>query len=145
MTPVVIFSVCAALSFLVAFFLWLEVRRTERALPRFKLTTGVVRELESVLVDREPGSVKSSTLVQVEFSVGGESYCCRTLHLFAGNRQIGDVGKKYDFPRGQQVGVYYDPADPRRSALIVDRPRHDTSVIAAIVGVIFVIMAIVKG
>ena len=143
-TPVVLFSICAAVSILFAIILWLEIRRTERALPRLVVTTGVVRELESVLVDRSAVSVKSATLVQVDFSVGGKPYCCRTLHLFAGNRQPGDVGKKYDFPAGQQVGVYYDPTDPRRSALILDKPRYDTPVIAVGVAIVFAILAVVS-
>lgn len=138
-----IFSVCAAGSLLLALFIWLEMQRIQRALPRFVVTTGEVRELETVLVDRAVGSVRSVTLVQVDFSVAGKSYCCRTLQLFAGNRHVGDVGKKYDFPPGQKVGVHYDPADPRRSALIVDKPRQDTAVIAVIVAVIFAVLAVV--
>ncbi len=144
MTPVLVFSLCAAGSLVVGLFLWLEVRRMERAVPRMVVTTGVVRELESVLINREAGSVRSATLVQVDFSVAGKTYCCRDLHFFAGNRHFGDVGKKYNFPPGQQVGVYYDPADPRRSALILDKPRYDTVVIAVVLGVIFAIMAAVK-
>jgi len=144
LTPVLIFSVCAAGSLLLALLIWLETRRLQRALPRLVLTTGVVRELESVLVDRAVGSVRSATLVQVDFSVAGKPYCCRTLQMFAGNRHVGDVGKKYDFPPGQQVGVHYDPLDPRRNALILDKPRYDTAVIAVILAVIFAIFAVVK-
>ena len=144
MNAVLIFSLCAAGSLLVAFLLWLEVRRTRQAVPRLVVTTGVVRELESILTSREAGAVKSTTLVQVDFSVGGKTYCCRTLQLFAGNRHVGDVGKKFNFPPGQEVGVYYDPSDPRRSALILDQPRLDTPVFAVIVAVIFAILAVVN-
>jgi hypothetical protein len=144
LTPVTIFGVCAAGSFSVALLLWLEVRRTQRALPRLVVTTGVVRELESVLTDRAAASIKSATLVQVDFSVAGKAYCCRRLRLFSGNWHRGDVGEKFDFPPGQQVGVFYDPEDPRRSALILDMPRYDTPVIAAIIGLVFVIMAVMK-
>ena len=144
LTAILLFTVCSAASFLIAVLLWLEVRRTQRALPRMLVTTGIVRELESVLVDRSAASVRSATLVQVDFPVAGKSHCCTTLNLFAGNRHVGDVGKKYNFAPGQQVGVYYDPVDPRRSALILDKPRFDSAVITAVVGVIFAILAVVK-
>jgi hypothetical protein len=144
MNAVVLFTLCAAGSLVLALVLWFEVRRTQRAVPRLIVTTGVVRELESVLTERAAASVKSATLVQVDFSVAGKSYCCRTLRLFAGNRHIGDVGKKFDFPPGQQVGVYYDPEDPRRNALLVDKPRYDMPVVAVTMGVFFAVLAIVN-
>lgn len=144
MTPGFIFGLCAAGSVLLALALWFEVRRTTRALPRMVLTIGVVRELETVLVNREAGSVRSSTLVQVDFLVEGKPYCCRTLQLFAGNRHVGDVRKQFNLSPGQEVGVYYDPADPRRSALILDRPRHDSAVFALGVGVVFAILAVLR-
>ena len=143
-TPFILFLSAAAASLLVAFVLWLEDRRKVRAVPRLVVTTGVVKELESLLVDRRASNIRSQTLVQVDFSVGGKSYCCRDLYYFAGNRHVGDVGKKFDFKPGQQVGLYYDPEDPRLSALIVDRPRYDNAVIAIIVGAVFVVIALVK-
>ena len=144
MTPAVVFALFALGSGLVSVLLWLEIRRTHRSLPRLLVTEGVVRELETVLTDRNAGSVKSTTLVQVDFHVQGKAYCCRTLQLFAGNRHVGDVGKRFDFQPGRRVGVYYDPVDPRRSALIVDKPRYDTVVAAVGGGLIFVIMAVLK-
>lgn len=114
-----------------------------RAVPRMVVTTGVVRELETVLASREAGQVRSFTLVQVDFAVDGKPYCCRTLHLFAGNRHVGDVGKKFDFPPGQRVGVYYDPADPRLSALVIDKPSMSSAYIAVGMAVIFAILAAV--
>ena len=142
-TPFILFLSAAAASVLVAFVLWLEERRKVRAVPRLVVTTGVVKELESLLVDRRATHVRSQTLVQVDFNVGGKSYCCRDLYYFAGNRHVGDVGKKFDFKPGQQVGVYYDPEDPRRSALIIDRPRYDSAVIAIIFGAVFVVIALI--
>ena len=108
------------------------------------VTTGTVRELETLLTSREAGMVRSTTLVQVDFSVDGKPYTCRTLHLFAGNRHVGDVGKKFDFPPGQQVGVYYDPHNPRLSALVIDRPSFSSAYITVGVAVMFAIMAAVS-
>ena len=144
MTPALIFSLVAAAALVFAFLHWLEIRRTARALPRMTVTTGVARELESLLSNREAGSVKSTTLVKVEFSVGGKIYTCRTLRLFQGNWSRGDVGKKFDFPPGQQVGVYYDPHDPRRSALMLDKPRYDSVGFTVLFAGIFVILAAVS-
>ena len=121
-----VFSAGAAVCVFMAGWMWLEIRRTHRALPRMQVTTGVVGELESVLFDRNRDHVRSQTLVRVAFTVDGTEYCCRTLYLFRGNQHVGDVGKRFDFQPGQRVGVHYDPADPRRSALIVDTPRYDT-------------------
>ena len=143
-TPLVLFSLCAFGSLVLALFLWLEARRTQQAVPRLRVVTGRVRELESVLSDRNAGHVRSTTLVAVEFQVNGRPYCCRTLKLFAGNRHVGDVGGKYNFTAGQQVGVYYDPEDPRRSALIIDKPRHDMVVIALVLAAAFAVMAAVS-
>ena len=139
-----IFLSASAASFLVALALWRETHRKVLARPRLVVATGVVRELESLLVERHAVTVRSQTLVQVDFSVGGQSYCCRDLHYFTGNRHVGDVGKKFDFSPGQQVGVYYDPEDPRRSALIVDQPRYDTAVIAAVIGAVLLLLALLK-
>lgn len=144
MTPVILFLIAAAVSLVLALGLFLEVRRVQRALPRFVVTTGVVRELKSLLVNRAAGSVRSVTLVQVDFSVAGKPFCCRTLHLFAGNRHVGDVGQKYDFPPGQEVGVYYDPADPRRSALVLDKPRYDGAFIAIVMAIVFAVLALLS-
>lgn len=142
MTPFVLFSAISVGSLVMAYLLWREVRRVKQALPRLVVTTGAVRELESVLTSREVTRIRSQTLVNVEFVVDGKSYCCRNLYLFAGNRHIGDVGKKFDLPPGQQVGVYYDPIDPRISALIVDAPRFGSSMIAIAVAVIFAVAAL---
>jgi len=139
-----IFLSASAASFLVALALWRETRRKVRARPRLVVAVGVVRELESLLVERHQANVRSQTLVQVDFRVGGKSYCCRDLHYYTGNRHVGDVGKKFDFPPGQQVGVHYDPQDPRRSALILDKPRYDTAVIAAAVGAVLLLLAFLK-
>ena len=144
MTAFVIFLAASGVSFLFAFGLWRENRRKLRALPRLVVTTGVVRELESLLVERGPASVRSQTLVQVDFDVGGKNYCCRDLYYFSGNRHVGDVGKKFDFAPGQQVGVHYDPKDPRLSALIIDRPRYDNAVIAAGIGAVLLLLALIK-
>jgi hypothetical protein len=140
----VIFLAASAVSFLFAISLWRETRRKVRSLPRLVVTTGTVRELESLLVDRHAGSVRSQTLVQVDFTVNGKSYCCRDLSYFSGNRHVGDVGKKFDLAPGQKVGVHYDPEDPRRSALIIDRPRLDSAWIAAGAGVVLLLVALVK-
>lgn len=144
MTPALVFSLCAIGSFGLALVFWLEERRTKRAVPRMLLTTGVVRELETVLVNRASGSVRSTTLVQVDFVVDGKTYTCRSLRLFEGNRHLGDAGKKFDFPPGHEVGVFYDPIDPRRSALILDESRQGSTVWAVVMGIIFVIIALVK-
>lgn len=139
-----LFGAGGAVCVLIAFGLWLEIRRAHRALPRMVTTTGVVRELESVLSDRNRDHVRSETLVRVEFSVGGKDYCCRTLYLFRGNQHVGDVGKKYDFQPGQRVGVYYDSSDPRRCALLLDKPRYDTVIILLIAAAVLAVIAVVK-
>ncbi len=140
----VILLVASAGSFFLAFCLWRETRAKARAIPRLVVTTGVVRELESLLVDRRAGTVNSQTLVQVDFNVGEKSYRCCDLYYFSGNRHVGDVGKKFDFPPGQQVGVYYDPEDPRRNALIIDRPSYSSAVIAAVVGAVLLLVALIN-
>ncbi len=109
------------------------------------VTTGVVRELETVLTSREVGRVKSTTLVHVDFQVDGKPYTCRTLHLFEGNRHHGDVGKKFDFPPGQEVGVYYDPHNPRLNALVLDRPTFGSTYMCLGMAGLFAIMAAVNG
>lgn len=137
----VILSAASAVNFLFAFGMWRETRAKARAIPRLVVARGVVRELESLLVDRHVTQVRSQTLVQVDFDVAGKSYCCRDLYYFGGNRHVGDVGKKFDVAPGQHVGVYYDPEDPRRSALIIDRPRYGGAVIAAVFGAAFLVGA----
>ena len=144
MTLTVLFSAGAIACVLIAFGLWIETRRNARALPRMRVCRGIVRELESVLTDRNRGEVRSQTLVRVDFSVEGKTYCCRTLYLFCGNRHVGDVGKKFDLQPGQSVGLYYDPADPRRSALLLDKPRYDTVIIFLVAAVILAVFALVK-
>ena len=144
MTPTLVYSLCAMGSLGLALVFWLDVRRTQRAVPRMVLTTGVVRELKTIIVKRVGGSVRGTTSVQVDFSVEGKTYCCRTLYLFRGNWHIGDPGKKFDFPPGQEVGVHYDPRDPRRSALILDAPRQDSAVCAVIVAGIFAVLAFIQ-
>ena len=143
-TPVVVFSACAVGSLLMAWLLSREVRKTIRAVPRMVCTSGVVKELNTVLTSREAGKIRSFTVVNVDFEVAGKPYSCRTLFLFAGNRHVGDVGKKYDFPPGQTVGLYYYPEDPRLNALIIDRPDYGLAVIAVVMTVIFGIMAAVS-
>jgi hypothetical protein len=139
----VVFGLCSLGSLVVAYLLSRETRRTARAVPRMVVTTGIVRELETVLTSREAGLVRSFTVVQVDFAVDGKPFCCRTLHLFAGNRHVGDVGKKYDFPPGQQVGVYYDPQDPRLNALVIDKPSLSSAYIGVGLALVFAIMAAV--
>lgn len=121
---------------------WHVIRGKHHALPRMRVATGVVRTLESVLTDRRQPTVKSQTLVQVDFSVGGKTYCCRDLYLFRGNWHLGDVGNKYDFNPGQQVGVYYDPSDPRRSALKLDEPDYSSVTWILVIAAILAIVAI---
>lgn len=144
MTPFTVFLLVSLACLVIAYLLSRETRQTAKALPRMVVTTGVVRELETLLTSREAGQVRSTTLVQVDFVVDGTTHTCRTLHLFAGNRHFGDVGKKYDFPPGQQVGVHYDPRNPRLSALVIDRPSFSSAYIAVGMAVVFAIMAVVS-
>lgn len=141
MTPFMVFSLCSAGSVVLGLLLLRERRQLVRAVPRMVVTSGTVRELSTVLTSREAGSIRSQTIVHVEFTVDGKPYRCHTLHLFMGNRHVGDVGKKYDFPPGQIVGVYYDPEDPRRNALVIDTPRRGPAVIVFAVAAIFAVMA----
>ncbi len=108
------------------------------------VTTGIVREMNSTLSDRRAAQVKSTTYVNVEFVAHGKTYVCRTLRLFSGNWSYGDVGKKYDFSPGQRVGVYYDPTDPRRSALILDKPSYASVYFTIIFAAIFGLMAVLN-
>lgn len=143
MTPPLIYSIVAAASLVAAVVFWFETRRMQRAVPRMIVTTGVVKEMNSILSDRRASHVRSTTIVNVEFVVSGKTYVCRTLRLFSGNWSFGDVGKKFDLAPGQQVGVYYDPTDPRRSALIRDKPTYNSVYCAIIFAAIFGVMAAV--
>lgn len=139
-----VFGGCAVGSFMVALALMREVRRKRRALCRLVVTTGVVRELGTTTNYNNTGGRRGTTSVDVEFVVNGQAFRCQQLHFFSGNSHVGDVGKKYDFPPGQEVGVYYDSANPRLNALIVDQPRHHSAVIAAITGIVFLTLAVVQ-
>ncbi|HEX2862052.1 MAG TPA: DUF3592 domain-containing protein [Lacunisphaera sp.] len=145
MTPALLFGLASLGSFALAVILSQETRRKKQAVPRMVVTTGVVRELATVITDRRAWHVRSQTIVEVDFRVRDQAYVCRTLHLFLGNRHVGDVGKKYDFPPGQQVGVHYDPSNPNLNALVLDQPRQEGAVIAVVLGVLFAVMAVVKG
>jgi hypothetical protein len=131
-------------SFIVAVALLREIRRKQRALSRLIVTTGTVRELGTTTHYNNTGGRRGITAVRVDFAVGGQMFRCQQLYLFAGNSHVGEVGQKFDFPPGQEVGVHYDPTDPRVNALIVDQPRFHSVVIAAITGIVFMVLAIVQ-
>ena len=123
-------------------FLWVKLQRRKRALPRLVVVTGVVREMRTEHTVTTTGGRRGLTTVNVDFVVGGVPYVCRNLWIFSDNNHVGDVGTKYDFPAGQEVGLYYDPADPRLCALIVDQPRYFPFIWAGLCGVMFTVLAV---
>ena len=127
--PSTIMVVAAVGALLVAILLFREVVTRKRALPRLLVTTGIVREFDTVVTPDRSGGKRGLTRVHVDFT--------------AGNRHGRDPGKAYTFPAGTEVGVHYDPADPRCNALIVDEPRYGVAVIAAAVGALFLVLAVV--
>ena len=142
MTGVVICGVIALGFFVLAVALWRKLQRKRRALARLVVTTGIVREMKTVHALSNAGNKWGHTVVKVEFVVAGVPYVCRELWFFAGNVHRRDVGTLYDFPAGQEVGLYYDTADPKLCAMMVDQPRHFPHFWAGAMGVLFTAMAV---
>lgn len=145
MSPSIILGIVALGALLVAALLLREIAIRKRALPRLVLTTGVVHKLDTIVTPDQSGGKRGLTHVHVDFVVNGRSHVCDRLWFFAGNRHGRDPGKAYTFPAGAEVGVHYDPADPRCNALIVDQPRYGVAVIAAAVGALLVALAVIVG
>lgn len=121
--------------------LW-DINARKRAVPRLIVTTGTVRELDTSVWYNKSGAKQGFTRVHVDFTVNGQKHLCQRLWFFAGNRHASDPGKLYSFPPGTEVGVHYDPADPRRNALVLDQPRHGVAVITTGVGLLCVALAV---
>ena len=131
-----IFPIFSAGSLLVALALLIEVLRKSRSLPRMLRTIGHVRKLETSSWYNNTGGKRGATAVDVEYRVNGQSYTCRTLYLFSGNSHAGSPPDT-NAPAGAECTVWYDPKRPALSALIVDRPRYASIVIAAILAAVF--------
>ena len=133
---------CAMAAFVWSALLWSALQRKKRAMPRMKVAMGVVRTMKTrkTGVSRH-GTQRSYTDVDVEFAVDNRSYRCVDLYLFGGNGHVGDVGKKFDFPPGHIVGVYYDPENPKLNAMVFNGPSHFMCLFAAGMGVLFMILA----
>ena len=142
-TSSIILGVAAFGALLVAAMLFREVVIRKRALPRLNVTTGVVRKLDTIVTPDRSGGKCGLTHVHVDFLVNGQNFVCDRLWFFAGNRHGRDPGKAYTFPTGTEVGVHYDPADPRCNALIVDAPRYGVAVIAGAVGALLATLAVI--
>lgn len=143
MSSSIILGVAALGALLVAAMLFREIATRKRALPRLVVTTGIVRKLDTLVTPDRSGGKRGLTHVHVDFVVNGRNFVCHRLWFFAGNRHGGDPGKVYTFPAGTEVGVHYDPADPRCNALIVDQPRHGVAVIAAAVGALLLVLTVI--
>lgn len=139
----IILGIAAAGAFLVAISMLWDINARKRALPRLIVTTGKVRELDTSVWYNKTGGKQGFTRVHVDFTVNGRAHLCQRLWFFAGNRHASDPGKLYSFPPGTEVGVYYDPENPRCNALVLDQPRHGVAVIAAVVGLFFVALALI--
>lgn len=142
MFGVLVTGIPALAFYVLAVVLWRKLRRKRQALPRLIVTTGVVREMRTQHRLTKSGMKQGFTIVNVDFAVAGAPYVCRDLWFFHGNDHARDVGTLYDFPAGKEVGLYYDPADPRLCALIVDKPRHFHYLWAFAMGVMFTVMCV---
>jgi hypothetical protein len=131
-----IFPIASAGSFLVALALSIDVLRKSRSVPRMRRTTGRIGKLETNSWYNNTGGKRSATTVAVDYRVDGRSYTCRTLYLFFGNSHVGGPPDT-NASAGAECTVWYDPKRPALSALIVDKPRYGSIVIAALVGVVF--------
>jgi hypothetical protein len=131
-----IFPIFAAGSFLVALVLLIEVRRKSRGLPRMRRTAGRIRKLETNSWYNNTGGRRSATTVDVDYRIDGHGYTCRTLYLFSGNSHVGSPPDTNASP-GAECTVWYDPQRPALSALILDKPRYGSIVIAAALGAVF--------
>lgn len=129
-------------AFLGCILLLADLRKRKRAMSRMKVATGVVRTMKThQLGYNRVRQQRSRTEVDVEFSVNGQTYRCVDLYLFGDNGHITDVGTKFDFPPGQQVGVYYDPENPKLNALVFNAPSSLLVWIVAGIGAVFMIIA----
>ena len=142
MFGVIVSTIPALVCYVLVVVLWRKLHRKLRALPRLVVTTGVVKEMRTQHRLTKSGTKQGFTLVNVDFKVAGVSYVCRDLWLFHGNDHTRDVGALYDFPAGKEVGLYYDPADPRVCALMIDRPSHFPYIWAFLCGVMFTVLAV---
>jgi hypothetical protein len=131
-----IFPIFSAGSLLVAFALLIDVLRKSRSLPRMMRTTGRIRKLETSSWYNNTGGKRGATTVDVEYRVNGQSHTCRTLYLFFGNSHAGSPPDT-TASAGAECTVWYDPKRPTLSALIVDKPRYASIVIAAVLAAVF--------
>jgi hypothetical protein len=131
-----IFPIFSAGSLLVALALLIDVLRKSRSLPRMRRTTGRIRKLETSSWSNNTGGKRGATTVDVEYRVNGQSYTCRTLYLFFGNSHVGSPPDT-NASAGAECTVWYDPKRPTLSALIVDKPRYASIVIAAVLAAVF--------
>lgn len=139
---VVIMGIIALGFFVLMGVLWRQLQRKRGARPRLVVTVGVVQEMRTVHSLSMGGNKRGHTVVRVDFTVAGVPYVCRELWFFAGNVHGRDVGPLYDFPPGKEVGLYYDTADPKLCAMMVDQPRYFPFIWAGAMGVLFVVLAV---
>lgn len=133
--------VVAALSFIAAAATVIDIRRTTARMPHMVLTTARVRKLTSRKANTRTGGVVAYTDVDVVFTANGKEYTCSTLRLFGGNKHQPVRDPLPEMPAGKEVGVYYDPAKPKRSALMIDKPSYFVAAGAAVFGTFCAVMA----
>lgn len=130
----IMLTAVAALALIAAVATVVGIRRISARVPHLKVVTGRVATLATSIAHLR-SSIVTTTDVDVPFAVDGQTYRCRTLKLFGGNKHMPVPKVLPQMPPGSEVGVYYDPANPKRCALMLDKPSYAVAIWSAAFGV----------